>query len=146
MKKLNKKGFTLVELLAVIVILALLIVVVATTALPAMNNAKKNSLETYTKRVMEQAKGLYMSSGNITCATSCSLTEIMGADADTEQYSASIKIEYNSTNGYIVSGNVTDIKNKIKAEIGSKSETTGEGESAVTTTKYNQITITEISS
>ena len=42
MKKLNKKGFTLVELLAVIVILALLIIVVATTALPAMNNAKKS--------------------------------------------------------------------------------------------------------
>ena len=59
MKKLNKKGFTLVELLAVIVILALLIIVVATTALPAMNNAKKSALNTYAKRVVEQAKTLY---------------------------------------------------------------------------------------
>ena len=47
MKKLNKNGFTLVELLAVIVILALLIVIVANTAIPAMNNAKKKALQTY---------------------------------------------------------------------------------------------------
>jgi len=61
MKKLNKKGFTLVELLAVIVILALLIVVVATTALPAMNNAKKNSLTVYAERLQEKAKERYIS-------------------------------------------------------------------------------------
>jgi len=142
MKKLNKKGFTLVELLAVIVILALLIVVVANTALPAMNNAKRNTLETYTKRVMDQAKGLFMSSGNKTCGTTaCTLTDIMGADANTEQYEASITVSYDTTNGYIVSGTVKDIKNNLTATIGETTTTTGEGESAVTTIKYNQISI-----
>lgn len=102
MKKLNKKGFTLVELLAVIVILALLIVVVANTALPAMNNAKKNSLEVYAERVVNQAKALHASaqvdinsvkkadgatnactqnSGVYTC-TFANISEVMGADTD----------------------------------------------------------------
>ena len=44
MKKLNKKGFTLVELLAVIVILALLMVVSLSVMGNVQNNAKKTAL------------------------------------------------------------------------------------------------------
>ena len=113
MKKLNKKGFTLVELLAVIVILALLIVVVATTALPAMNNAKKNTLDTYAKRVVEQAKTLYISD-NTKCisTTPCNLIDTMGVDAPKDQYKANLYVNYDSTKGYLVQGWVVDYKNK----------------------------------
>jgi len=130
MKKLNKKGFTLVELLAVIVILALLIVVVANTALPAMDKAKRKTLQTYTMRVMEQAKALYMSDNTSCESTACTLTQIMGADAPTDKYSASITVAYNNTTAsYELTGTVQDIKNKLTATIG---EVDG---------KKNQITI-----
>ena len=138
MKKLNKKGFTLVELLAVIVILALLMVVVANTALPAMNNTKKKALESYAARVMEQAKALHMTDENKCTETAkCSLTDIMGNDANTDQYSAEISVSYTAANGYIVTGTVKDLKNNLTATIDKK--TTGTGDAAVT--KYNQITI-----
>ena len=55
MKKLNKKGFTLVELLAVIVVLALLMVVATTSIGTALNNAKTKSLVTETQKVLKQA-------------------------------------------------------------------------------------------
>ncbi len=54
MKKLNKKGFTLVELLAVIVVLALLMVVATTSIGTALNNAKKKALVTETQKVLKQ--------------------------------------------------------------------------------------------
>ena len=41
MKKLNNSGFTLVELLAVIVVLALLMVVAASSIGNSLNNAKR---------------------------------------------------------------------------------------------------------
>ena len=120
MKKLNKKGFTLVELLAVIVILALLIVVVANTALPAMNSAKKSTLETYAKRVVEQAKTLYTSAEigvtvngctNSSATVSCTFTDIkqiMGQDADTTYSLGSSGLTITKTSDtYTISGAVT---------------------------------------
>lgn len=55
MIKLDKKGFTLVELLAVIVILALLIVITANTVLPMMGNTKKSGMVTYADKVLSNA-------------------------------------------------------------------------------------------
>ena len=45
MKKLNKKGFTLVELLAVIVILAVIMVITIPTVLGSMGDAKDKAFE-----------------------------------------------------------------------------------------------------
>ena len=45
--KLNKKGFTLVELLAVIVVLALLMVVAASSIGSALDNSKQKALSGY---------------------------------------------------------------------------------------------------
>lgn len=45
MKKLNKKGFTLVELLAVIVILAVIMVITIPTVLSSMNKATDSAFE-----------------------------------------------------------------------------------------------------
>ena len=44
MRKLNRKGFTLVELLAVVVILALVMGIAATSMLNTMNSSRKNTL------------------------------------------------------------------------------------------------------
>ena len=43
MKSKNKKGFTLVELLAVIVILAVVILIAVTAVVPRMNKARENA-------------------------------------------------------------------------------------------------------
>ena len=51
MKKLNRKGFTLVELLAIIVILAVILVVAIPPILDAMDNSKRKSLENSAKSV-----------------------------------------------------------------------------------------------
>ena len=55
MKKLNKKGFTLVELLAVIVVLALLMVVAASSIGSALDNSKKSALKTQAQKVLTTA-------------------------------------------------------------------------------------------
>ena len=122
MKKLNKKGFTLVELLAVIVILALLIVIVANTALPALNSSKLRTLETYAKRVAEEAKTVYTTdcvltnntgasaTGNCASSHSWSITDIMGADAANNGYSSALTISY-SNNVVTINGTVEDTKN-----------------------------------
>ena len=52
MKRLNKKGFTLVELLAVIVILALLMVVAARLIGGSMDNSKKEAMRSEAAKVV----------------------------------------------------------------------------------------------
>ena len=52
MRNLNKKGFTLVELLAVIVVLALLMVVAASSIGSALDNSKKGALESEAKKLL----------------------------------------------------------------------------------------------
>ena len=63
MKRLNKKGFTLVELLAAIVILAVLMLVGAQAIGTIMNNAKANSLVRSLDTAMKQAQMKYASAG-----------------------------------------------------------------------------------
>ena len=123
MKKLNKNGFTLVELLAVIVILALLIVIVANTAIPAMNNAKKKSLQTYAQKVVQKAKENCaaekmanmgsMCGSKSCCNTALTVDEIMGEKNTT--YSGSITVNYDSTNNIakITNGKINDKDNEI---------------------------------
>ncbi len=45
MRKLNRKGFTLVELLAVIVILAIVVGITMVTILPTLENSRKKSFD-----------------------------------------------------------------------------------------------------
>lgn len=107
MKKLNKKGFTLVELLAVIVILALLIVVVANTALPALNNSKKKSLTTYAQRVAEKAKEQYITDelNNDTPPNCYDLSTLMGSQST---YTGIVEINKNDTNQYVAKVYIAD--------------------------------------
>lgn len=58
MNKLNNKGFTLVEILAVVSILALIIIIVATNGFGAFDNTKKKIDEENKKVIIEGAKVL----------------------------------------------------------------------------------------
>lgn len=60
MKKImNKKGFTLVELLAVIVILAVIILVAMNAVIPQMQKARKNAFITEAEQYLNAAKTYY---------------------------------------------------------------------------------------
>ena len=52
MKRLNKKGFTLVELLAVIVILAILMTIAFSVVPGLQNNAKKTGMDTELRKIV----------------------------------------------------------------------------------------------
>ena len=52
--KLNNKGFTLVELLAVIVVLALLMVVATRSIGGSLDNAKKSAMESEAKKIVSK--------------------------------------------------------------------------------------------
>ena len=71
---MNKKGFTLVELLAVIAILALLVIIALPNVLSMFNNAKKDLFLTEAKNVFKESTRKYISDnmhnsneGNIYC-------------------------------------------------------------------------------
>lgn len=61
MKKMNKKGFTLVELLAVIAILAILILLVTPNILKMFNEGKESIFVQQAQRVMDASNNKYMS-------------------------------------------------------------------------------------
>lgn len=60
MKKMNKKGFTLVELLAVIVILAVIVLVAVNNILPRAEEAKVRAFKTDVNMFMNAAEGYYL--------------------------------------------------------------------------------------
>ena len=123
MKRLNKKGFTLVELLAVVVILAILITVVATTAIPAMKNAKVKAAETYAARLNQKAKEAcmveHLGDGDCTYAASVKdgdgnitaeegMKELMGAASKQYEITEEITVEISSGVATVKSGVITD--------------------------------------
>ena len=61
MKKLNKKGFTLVELLAVIVVLAIIMIIAVPAVLESMDTAKKNTLVIEGRKALNAAMSKYQS-------------------------------------------------------------------------------------
>ena len=95
MFKSNKKGFTLVELLAVIVILALLIVITANTVLPMMNKSKQNAMVVYAERVLNTASASYQADSITggTGAKNYSIANLMGES----NYYGCVKVETDSS-------------------------------------------------
>jgi type IV pilus assembly protein PilA len=69
MRKLNKKGFTLVELLAVIVILSVVMLVAVTAVGPAITNSKKSAFFSSCASLVDAAT-IYATSTGLT-ATKC---------------------------------------------------------------------------
>ena len=56
---MNKKGFTLVELLAVMVILAIIVVLVTPNILKTLKNTRKNALVVYSRKMINLTKQYY---------------------------------------------------------------------------------------
>ena len=71
LKKKRKKGFTLVELLAVIVILAVVILIAVTAVIPRMNKARKNALVDEALMYLNAAKESYVFNDDIDNGASC---------------------------------------------------------------------------
>lgn len=120
MKKLknNKKGFTLVELLAVIVILALLIVITANTVLPMMKKSKKSGMVVYAERVLNNAGTAfqadlitYNGESGSSVERYYSIKELMNAD----DYYGCVKVT-GDPSSYDYSIIIYDAANKIKME------------------------------
>lgn len=66
---MKKKGFTLVELLAVIAILAILVIIALPNVMGMFNTAKKNSFSTEVKEVIRQAKTQYVTDSGLNFGT-----------------------------------------------------------------------------
>ena len=123
MKKLNRKGFTLVELLAVIIILAIVVGITIPAVLTTINSTRDKAFQTSVEAVADwldrQASAFLVSDGDIvttdgtyvsacttngainaTCTVSAELLNAAGVKAanfTTTDNSSSIK--YNTTSG-----------------------------------------------
>lgn len=87
----NKKGFTLVELLAVIVILAVIILIAVNAVLPQMNRARKNSFADEAMNYLKAAETKYVEGALDT--TSDGSTVVIKVNGDLNQ-------KYVSKTGY----------------------------------------------
>ena len=90
----NKKGFTLVELLAVIVILAVIILIAVNAVLPQMNRARKNSFADEALNYLKAAETKYVEEAMNAGSSSGSETYTVSADLNGQYVSKS------STSGY----------------------------------------------
>ncbi len=95
--KENRKGFTLVELLAVIVVLAVVILIAVTAVIPRMNNAKKKALVDEALVYLKAAKEAYSFDPQLLNASSCTnVTDLNGkyVKKDSDNYKGAIKTTY----------------------------------------------------
>ena len=103
MNKLDKKGFSLVELIGVVALLGLIVVIASTSGLGAFNNAKDKLKEEDEKTIVEAAKVL--------------MTEILYCDdnLDIELLENDDSTDFAYINGF-TSGNVkcSNLLNKAK--------------------------------
>lgn len=107
MKKMNKKGFTLVELLAVIVVLAVIMLLAVNAVIPQMNKARKNAFVTEANSFIDAAGTYYQNAmltgeEGISAAGGCvDIADLIGPyiEKDSDDYAGSVKIEIdNKTN------------------------------------------------
>lgn len=109
MKKLNlknKKGFTLVELLAVIVVLAIIILIAMPSVMSAMDKARRNALITEATEITKIAATAFADDSMGTGLTSeCySLQALKNGgylDKNLKDYSGSVSISIDSNTGAV---------------------------------------------
>ncbi len=74
MNRKNRKGFTLIEMLAVIVVLAILILLASSNVVPMVTNARKNALAIEGNEMIDSAKNAYQMvilNGDLTTGSAC---------------------------------------------------------------------------
>ena len=94
MKKLNKKGFTLVELLAVIVVLAIIMVLTLPTIMNSMNSARQSTFLLYASRMLDTAADKYQSDALLNGGKSCYTIETLN-NGTTSKYHGRVLISDN---------------------------------------------------
>lgn len=96
MKKLNKKGFTLVELLAVIVVLAIIMVLTLPTIMKSMSSARQSTFLLYANRMLDTAADQYQSDDLLGTGKKCySITKLN--NGNTTKYTGKVYISDNGT-------------------------------------------------
>lgn len=91
MKKLNKKGFTLVELLAVIVVLAIIMVLTLPTIMNSMSSARQSTFLLYANRMLDTAADKYQSDALLGSGKTCyTIKELNGEN--TSNYKGKVLI------------------------------------------------------
>ena len=132
--KLNKKGFTLVELLAVIVILAVVMLVAITAIGPIMERANKGTFSSSAQIVLAGAENAYTADqmsaaaarkfkpGSNTCVSIGALEGAKYFDAKGKSYTGSVLVSVSSTNDVTYKIWISDgtyyIGNKESKELG----------------------------
>ncbi len=127
----NKKGFTLVELLAVIVVLAIIILIAMPAVLSSMEKARKNSFAVEANEVIRAAQTAYAdavmngkASGNNVCIPYNYLKNGFLEKHD-DNYNGSVLITINPTSGqasykiYLSNSNYTVDSSKNTPDIDS---------------------------
>ena len=96
MKKLNKKGFTLVELLAVIVVLAIIMVLTLPTVMNSLSSARQSSFLLYASRMLDTAADKYQSDVLLNGGKKCyTISELNGEN--TSSYKGRVLISTDGT-------------------------------------------------
>lgn len=96
MKNLNKKGFTLVELLAVIVVLAIIMVLTLPTIMNSLSSARQSTFLLYASRMLDTAADKYQSDALLNGGKSCyTISELNGEN--TSSYKGRVLISTDGT-------------------------------------------------
>ena len=145
---MNKKGFTLVELLAVIAILAILVIIALPNVLKMFNDSKKNSFINEVREVFKTAQNQYMASQinsttqtafNNACATKV-LLDMQGRAASGQLKYLVVLTDAGETASVIVTdGTYTYEKTGIKdvSEITDADVSDGDGTAKITADTTN---------
>lgn len=121
--KNNKKGFTLVELLAVIVILAVVILIAVTAVIPRMNKAKKKAfadealayIKAAEEYVVAEKEGVWSSVSNKVDLSTLNGTYIEVKNGKT--YTGCVKNESDVIKIYITDGSKYQIVGKTSSQV-----------------------------
>lgn len=122
MEKLNKRGFTLVELLSVIVILSVVVLIATNAVLPAANSAKKQALAVEANTIVKLV-GPHAAKEGVATSKCYSLRELIDAgvvDKNDEGYHGSflVSIAENGSVTYKVwLSNGTYMINGVNADV-----------------------------
>lgn len=94
MIKKNKKGFTLVELLSVIVILSVVVLIATNAVIPAMDNARKQVLATEANVMIKSVYAMYTKEGatGTKCYTYDEVLEKGFIEKNDENYTGSFQV------------------------------------------------------